>query len=190
MLAAVWFVPLATGGVVIAIVGGMTLHHLSGTFLILLSAVGFLLSVLLFAVIPDDPIYWAWVLPAMVCATIGIDIMYNVSNIFITTNMPKSQQGIADACVNGLVFLGMSFFLGWADLAVSMHSSEGLKESHKVAFELGIGCAGGAILLVIFGIRIDKAKSSLTVEEKEQLQREGPSQNSAVPSNGVLVITE
>lgn len=147
----------------------MTLHRLSGTLLLLLSASGFLVCVLLFAVMPEHPSYWPWVFPAMVCATLGIDLSYNVSSIFITTNVAKHEQGLAGACVNGLVFLGIAFFLGWADLAVAKTASLGTRGSYKTAFFLGTGCAGVAIALVALGIRVDKAKSGLTADEKADL---------------------
>ncbi|KAF9878384.1 MFS multidrug transporter [Colletotrichum karsti] len=170
LLAAAWFAPLATGGVIIAIVGGIILDKLSGTILLLLSVTGMLISSLLFVLIPSNPNYWAWVFPSMVCATIGIDIMYNVSNIFITTSVKSDQQGIAGALVNGLLFLGMSFFLGWADLASAMASSGDLQKGYKIAFIMGAGCAGAAIIIIIAGIRIDKAKGDLTADEREQVQ--------------------
>lgn len=109
----------------------------------------------------------------MVCATLGIDISYNVSSIFITTNVAKHEQGLAGACVNGLVFLGIAFFLGWADLAVAKTAYLGARCSYKTAFFLGTGCAGVAIVLVALGIRVEKAKSDLTVEEKDGV-RDGP----------------
>lgn len=172
-LTALWFAPLAAGGIIIAVVGGITLHRLSGTFLLLLSASGFLICVLLFAIMPEKPSYWPWVFPAMVCSTLGIDISYNVSSIFITTNVAKHEQGVAGACVNGLVFLGIAFFLGWADLAVAKTAYLGVRASYKTAFFLGTGCAGVAIVIVAFGIRVEKAKSGLTVDEKDAL-RDGP----------------
>lgn len=186
-LAALWFAPLAAGGIIIALVGGMTLHRLSGTLLLLFSASGFLVCVLLFAIMPEQPGYWPWVFPAMVCATLGIDISYNVSSIFITTNVAKHEQGLAGACVNGLVFLGIAFFLGWADLAVAKTAYLGARASYKTAFFLGTGCAGVAIVLVALGIRVEKAESGLTVDEKEAL-RDGPiAGNSAMQSDRHVV---
>lgn len=146
--------------------GGLVLHRLPGTVLLILSASGFLISVLLFALIPDDPNYWAWIFPAMVCATIGVDISYNVSGIFLTTSVPKHQQGLAGACINGLVFLGMSFFLGWTDFAVLSSNKSTPAESYKVAFWFGVGCACTVIVITLLFIRIGGATSSLTADEK------------------------
>ncbi|KAK2772212.1 MFS multidrug transporter [Colletotrichum kahawae] len=183
LLAAAWFAPLAIGGVIIAIVGGAVLHKLSGTILLLLSVTGMLVSSLLFILIPETPNYWAWVFPAMICATIGIDIMYNVSNIFITTSVRSDQQGIAGACVNGLLFLSISFFLGWADLAAAQVSPNNLKEGYKIAFIMGAACAGASILIILVAIRIDKAKGDLTADEREQLQSEAVgSASSEIPT--------
>ncbi|KAI0147844.1 membrane transporter [Hypoxylon sp. NC0597] len=168
LLAAVWFAPMAAGGIIIALVGGVTLHRLPGTILLVISGTGFTVCSLLFALIPENPNYWAWVFPAMVCSTIGIDIGFNVGGIFITTSVPKHQQGLAGACINGLVFLGISFFLSWADFAVSSRLSNGLGESYKVAFWFAAGCGAMVLLLVLGFVRIGRAKSDLTVEEKAQ----------------------
>lgn len=106
----------------------------------------------------------------MVCATIGTDIIYNVSNIFVTTSLKSDQQGIAGACINGTVFLGMSFFLGWADLTATLSSPNDLAGGVRSAFLMAVGCAGAALILVILGIRIPKAKGSLTADEREALE--------------------
>lgn len=108
----------------------------------------------------------------MICATLGVDITYNVSNIFITTSMPRARQGLAGAFINSILFLGISFFLGFADLAVTQTADRGKRESYKVAFWLGTGCASTGLLIMWAGVKIGKAKSDLTVDELEELERE------------------
>lgn len=120
---------------------------------------------------PDDPNYWAYVFPSMICATVGIDIAYNISNVFFTTSLPRARQGLAGAFQNSLLFLGISFFLGFSDLAVTQTADRGRKESYKVAFWMATGCAGGALVLMVLGVKIGKASSDMTVEEKEELAR-------------------
>ncbi|XDG06657.1 hypothetical protein ABKA04_006272 [Annulohypoxylon sp. FPYF3050] len=185
LLAAVWFAPMAAGGIIITLVGGFTLHRLSGTILLILSGTGLVLCSLLFALIPDHPNYWAWVFPAMVCSTIGIDIGFNVSSIFITTNVPRDRQGLAGACISGLSYLGTSFFLGWADFAVTTESNHGLSGSYKIAFWFAVGCGAVVILLILGFIRIGRAKSDLTVEEKAQ-QRESILENEGIVPDSIV----
>jgi MFS family permease len=167
-----YFAPMAIGGIILATVGGLILHLLSGTILMTISGTGYIVSMLLFAVIPESPNYWGFIFPAMICATLGVDLTFNVSNVFITTNMPKARQGLAGALINSVVFLGISFFLGIADISVSATSHLGKRESYKVAFWLGVGCAGISLLLLAGFVRIKKAESDLTVEEKLELEAE------------------
>jgi hypothetical protein len=130
------------------------------------------LSTLLFAIIPNDPNYWAYIFPAMICATAGVDITFNVTNVFITTSMPKARQGLAGSLINSLLFLGISFFLGLGDLAVTMTADRGQRQSYKVAFWFATGCAVFGLVVMFFGVKIGKASSGLTIEEREELELE------------------
>jgi len=121
---------------------------------------------------PDNPNYWAYVFPAMICATAGVDITFNVTNVFITTSMPKARQGLAGSLINSLLFLGISFFLGLGDLAVTMTADRGQRQSYKVAFWFATGCAVFGMAVMFLGVRIGKASSDLTIEEREELERE------------------
>ena len=172
LLATAYYLPMIVGGLILAIVGGFLLHVLPGTLLLIISGIGFILSVLLFAIIPENPSYWAYILPAMICATIGVDVTYNISNIFITTNMPQNRQGLAGALINSLLFLGISFFLGVADIIATATAHLGPKQSYKSAFWFGVGCAVFLLILLVLFVKIEKAKSDLTVEEKAELEAE------------------
>ncbi|KAL2189284.1 MFS general substrate transporter [Thermothelomyces heterothallicus CBS 203.75] len=166
---AVWFAPMAAGGVVLATVGGFTLHLLPGRILLVFSASGFLATCLLFAFAPRDGNYWAFIFPAMLGSTIGVDITFIVTNVFITTNVARERQGIAGALINSLLFVGISFFLGLADLAVSEDENRGGTQGHKVAFWFATACS--AVVLLIFAtIKLGKAESELTVEERMRLE--------------------
>ncbi|KAL4807911.1 major facilitator superfamily-domain-containing protein [Aspergillus unguis] len=169
LISAAWFAPMAAGGFLLASIGGLFLHHLPGKILLLVSGIGYLVSMLLFAIIPENPNYWAYVFPAMVCATIGVDISYSVSNIFITTNLPQNRQGAAGAIINTIVYVGISFFLGMADLTVAQTEDLGQKGSYKAAFWFGVACSGVAVGMLLL-VRVGKAQSDLTVDERIQLE--------------------
>lgn len=159
------FTPMAAGGVILSTVGGFTLHILPGRLLLILSGSGYVLSNILFALIPEGGSYWAYILPAMVGSTLGIDITYNVTNVFITTNIPQKHQGAAGALINTLVFLPISLFLGLADVVNANYESGGEMVSYKAAFWFSTGCAGAALVLFCF-IDTGKAESQLRFEEK------------------------
>jgi len=92
-----WFTPLFAGGIIIAALGGFVLHVVPGTIFMRVAGVAWVIAPLLFAVMPNGVTYWSFVFPSMIMATIGIDISFNISNIFITTGLTKKQQGLAGA---------------------------------------------------------------------------------------------
>lgn len=164
------FTPMAAGGVILATVGGFTLHMLPGRVLLVLAGAGNVISVLLFALVPEGGSYWAYILPAMIGGTLNIDIVFNVTNVFITTNLPTKDQGAAGALINSLLFLPISLFLGLADVVVASYEWKGEMASYKSAFWFGTGCAALSLLLFCF-VDTGKAESQLRVEEVEQAGR-------------------
>ena len=160
---------MAVGGLVLATVSGFTLHLLPGKVVLLASGLGYLISVVLFATIPPvDPNYWAYIFPAMLGATLGVDVTYGVSNIFITTSLPKRRQGLAGAVTNSVLFLGMSFFLGVADI---VESSQKTKGTYKAVFWFATGSAIMSLVIIAAFVRMGKAKSELTVDERAEIPR-------------------
>lgn len=71
---AAWYVPMAIGGVVLAISEGFLLAIIPGRFWLVVSGVGAILAQLLLALVPVGGNYWAWIMPSMILATIGIDM--------------------------------------------------------------------------------------------------------------------
>ncbi|KAK6077625.1 major facilitator superfamily transporter [Seiridium cupressi] len=179
---AAWFTPLAVGGMFLAIMGGLVLHLLSGRILLIISGLGYLISVLLFALMPPQSesgepslshLYWAYVFPAMICGTIGVDILYNVTNVFITTAMPCRLQATAGALINSLLYLGMAFWLGIGELAVSTtvdyrgEENISLREQYQIGFWVAVGLAGVALSLNAT-INLGEAAAEMTADEKEK----------------------
>ncbi|KAI5863720.1 MFS general substrate transporter [Durotheca rogersii] len=186
---AAWFTPLAIGGFILAITGGFVMHILPGRILLWVSAAGFLLCALLFPMIPpqDGPerlstnrLYFSYIFPAMVCGTIGIDITYNITNVFITTAMPRRLQATAAGLITSLGFFGMAFWLGVAELAVSTAAryrreaggeALSLRERYNIGFWTGVGLAGVTTACVITA-RLGHASAELTADEKAALEAE------------------
>ena len=154
-----WFVPFAVGGLVISAIGGFVLHLIPGWVLLVVAGIAWVLAPMLFALAPDGASYWAWVFPAMICGTLGVDITYNITSIFITTSLPEHQQGLAGALFNSLLFLGISFFLGFADLTAAATEKQGLRQSYKAALWFVVACAAVSLVLLLGFVRLSKAES-------------------------------
>ncbi|OAG42238.1 hypothetical protein AYO21_03406 [Fonsecaea monophora] len=168
-----WWTPMVVGGVIISTLEGFILHLVSGRLLLIISCLGGIGAQLLLACIPEGGNYWAWVFPACILGTIGIDLSYNLLAVFITTQMPRARQGLAGGLINSVLQLGFALLLGFCDIIQSYTvDGSGLRQSYKNTFWLGVGAGGVALVLVTIWGRVPKAKSDLTTDEKLELQRE------------------
>lgn len=167
---AAWYVPMCAGGCMISIVGGYILHLLPGTVLMLVGGGAWVGNSLLFALAPEGANYWAFVFPAMIFATMGIDIIYNVANIFLTTSLSQSRQGLAGALINSLLYLGIAFLLAFADVIQTGTLDEGLKRSYQSVFWYQFSCSALALVIMMGFVRIRKAESEMTTDERAAVE--------------------
>ncbi|PGH18391.1 hypothetical protein AJ79_00458 [Helicocarpus griseus UAMH5409] len=162
-------IPMVMGGFVFPIVSALFLHLVPGTILLIISGIGWVVTGVLFAVMPKGATYWAFAFPSMICGTIGIDITFNITNIFITTSQPSKRQGLAGAVINSILHLSIAFLLGFADIAQVSTMHLGRLESYRVVFWFQVGCAAVSLVVMVLFVRVGKAKSEMTADEREQL---------------------
>ncbi|SCO92129.1 related to multidrug resistance protein [Fusarium oxysporum] len=179
---ALWFTPLAGGGILLAILGGFILHLVPGRVLLMFAGVTFIPSAMLLALMPEQSVdgepsksflYWAYIFPGMVCATLGVDTIFNVTNVFITTAMPSRFQAATSGLITSLLYLSITLWLGVAELAISttikyQGGSENVKplEQYRIAFWLGTGLAVTSTVL-FSTVKLGNTSSTLTANEKE-----------------------
>ncbi|KAI0140234.1 major facilitator superfamily domain-containing protein [Pestalotiopsis sp. NC0098] len=169
-----WYVPLGAAGLLFSILEGYILHLVPGRVLLVISGLGAVGSQLLLALIPlEEKGYWAFVFPATILSTVGIDISTILATVFNTTAFPAAQQGLAGGVINSVLQLGVALVLGLTDIIQSATVDEaGLGVSYKNTFWFGVGAgAAGLLVLAIWG-RVPKAESELTEEEKRELMQE------------------
>jgi MFS family permease len=168
-----WYVPMVLGGLVLSTVGGFVLHLVPGRALLIISGFGWIGASLLLALIPVGGNYWAYILPAMIFATMGIDITFNIATIFITTQLPSERQGLGGGLINSVLQLGVAFCLGLTDIIqTGTVAHQGLRRSYKNTFWFGVAAATASLLLMVLFVNVPKAKSDLTADEKRELERE------------------
>lgn len=99
------FTPMALGGCIISTVGGMVLHRIPGTSIIILAGAAWIVAPLLFAVAPSAANYWAYTFPSMICATIAIDLTFTVTNIFVRLLTRFSQRHFRQKLISGSIIV-------------------------------------------------------------------------------------
>lgn len=106
----------------------------------------------------------------MITCTIGIDITFSVTNIFISTSMPLKRQGLAGALVNSLLQLGIAFFLGLGALIARETEDQSIRQSYKYVFWFAFACSGMALLIMAGFVRLREAKSDFTADERAEME--------------------
>jgi MFS family permease len=168
-----WYVPMVIGGLTLSTAGGFLLHLLPAKPLLILAGFGAVGSSLLLALVPVGGNYWAYIMPAMILGTTAVDIAYNMTSIYLTTQLPSSQQGLAGGLINSIVQLGITVLLGFSDIVQNgTLPSQGLRKSYKATFWFGTAAGAVALLMNTFLVHMPKAKSDYTADEKRELKEE------------------
>ncbi|KAF1821564.1 MFS general substrate transporter, partial [Dissoconium aciculare CBS 342.82] len=108
---AIWYTPTALGGMIICVCGGALLHLVSPKILFCISGTAWVAAPLLLALCPTPLRYWSFIVPSMLCATIGIDLTFTISLVCITRVQPSYYQALAGAVCSILCDLAITFSL-------------------------------------------------------------------------------
>ena len=137
----------------------------------------------------SDGNYWAWIFPATILSTIGIDLSTIYMTIFITTVLPAAQQGLAGGLINSVLHLGVGVILGLTDIVQSAtFEKQGLGLSYKNTFWFGVAAGGISLMLMAIWGKLPAAKSDMTADEKREMVKEAE-QPLPTPTNASAVIS-
>ncbi|TVY82709.1 Drug resistance protein [Lachnellula suecica] len=180
-----WYTPLGVGGFLISMLEGFILHIVPGRLLLIISGLGAVGAQLLLALVPLGGNYWAWIFPATVLGTIGIDLSIILMTVFVTTTLPTSQQGLAGGVINSVLQLGVAVCLGLTDIIQSATVEDaGLGESYKNTFWFGVGAGAVSLVLMVVWGTVPKATSGMTADEKAELVGEAQGTGDITVSQG------
>jgi predicted MFS family arabinose efflux permease len=169
MLLLVWFTPMAVGGCILAVLGGYLMSKVSGTGILIVSCLAVIAAATAFLYMPSRPSYWAWVFPAMICATTAIDLVYSVVNVFLSSELSEDQQGMAGSLAHALVRFSDTLLLGVARGVTADGLDTNDRASYRGAFWLQVACEVGALCIVLLYVRIGKAGADEEVKGDEKM---------------------
>ncbi|KAK5165105.1 uncharacterized protein LTR77_009202 [Saxophila tyrrhenica] len=176
MTLALWYTPTAVGGIILCIIGGSLVHIVPIMVLLLLSAVAWVAAPLLLALAPLPLNYWSFVMPSMLCATVGIDLTFTVSIVFFSSVQPIRYQGLSGAVCSSLVNLAMSFALSISEIVMKQTSStrtlpkDATNWGYKATFLYAAASAGVGLVLCVAFVKISRAVvQQQPLDEERQL---------------------
>ncbi|KAJ3268237.1 hypothetical protein HK104_005431, partial [Borealophlyctis nickersoniae] len=100
------FLPMATVGLLGNIVAGYIVGVVSGQLLLIIAMTASAAAPTLYALTQPDITYWAMSFPALCLVVIGVDLTYNITNLFVLTSVPPHQQSIAAGVFNTVTQVG------------------------------------------------------------------------------------
>lgn len=158
---------MAIGGILFCITSSTLIHIIPTKLLLSLSGLAWVGAPLVFALAPVPLDYWTQVMPSMLCSTIGLDLTFTISTIFLSSVQPLQHQGIAGAVSSILINLAMSFSLPISSIvkeaARSRYGGGGMGDSpqaevygFRAAFAYGAASAGVGLAICVFLVRISR----------------------------------
>lgn len=181
MKLAAWFTPLAVGGFLIATTSGFLMHRIPPTLLLLGSGCAWVAAPLFLALGNISSGYWAAPFPSMICGTLGIDLTFTISVVFLSSVSPLKYQGLAGAVSSILVNMGIAFSLSFAQIIedqvvdhTDLSAVSAQTTADRAAFLFAAASAAVGVVIVVFFVRIsrgavnggDKADDDVQNEKK------------------------
>lgn len=102
------FLPLVFVGVGTNVLAAVVMDKVNAGTLSLVSGIISAGAPLIFALQDLGWMYWTAAFPAMVLSVVSTDLLFNISNLVITTNFPGKSQGLAGGVFNTVAQLGNS----------------------------------------------------------------------------------
>ncbi|KAJ6109587.1 hypothetical protein N7486_001822 [Penicillium sp. IBT 16267x] len=147
--------PMVASGVLVNVFCGLVLHRVSNKLLTGIGALAYTAAFLILSFMKEDAIYWAFIFPALVLIVVGADIQFNVTNMYVMSSLPPSQQSIAGGIFNTINRLCNNLGLGIATSVESaivnkMTASTPAIQPYLAVYWFAAAAAGLSLLMVPF----------------------------------------
>lgn len=151
---AIWYLPFVVTSVMIGLASRQLLHMIRGRNLLIISSCGSVISAGLLGFFGEEGSHWARIVPIMICASLGLDLTYDVSSVHIAEWFESHNHGFVGAWISSLFNISVALFLGVTGEVMKATTAK----DYRPAFWLQFGCSLLGLFLSLFS-RIPKAAS-------------------------------
>jgi MFS family permease len=158
-MTAVYLLPMAVCGTLVNIIAGVTMHRVSNKLLMGIAAIAYTISNLLYALNKPSYPYWAMIFLGQIFAVIGVDLQFNVVNMYVMSSLSKEQQSVAGGlfqmvtrlCVTVGMGISTAIFDGVVNHPAKSGSDAGTQEEpYAATFWFAMAASGLSIFFVPF----------------------------------------
>ncbi|KAF6808506.1 integral membrane protein [Colletotrichum plurivorum] len=154
--------PIPIGGTLSNIVMALTVHLIRAD-MASFAAVGIaMVTPVLMANADPSWTYWVCCFPAMLVNAVGMNAMYTISNLVITSLFPPQTQGVAGGVYNTIAQIGRSVGVTTSALIASTTTVQlvagdptpkTLLTGYQAAWWYSLGLYGVAMVIILWGLR-------------------------------------
>jgi len=168
------FLPMVVASILNNIVVTYILSRVSSQLLMIIGLSATAISSLLFALIDPSLSYWAMAFPAMVISVLGMDYMYTITCIYVTTVVEKHEQARAGGVFQTVCQIGLAISLAIASTVVgSVTGTSTQPEDLLRGYRSGFWTAfAGACVSLIVSFSLKGLKKVGAKKKKEEVENE------------------
>ncbi|CAI7612775.1 unnamed protein product [Penicillium glandicola] len=186
----VQLLPMVVSGVLVNVVCGLLLHRVSNKILTGVGALAYTGAFLILGFMKEDATYWAFIFPALVLVVVGADIQFNVTNMYVMSTLPPSQQSVAGGIFNTVNKLCSNLGLGIAtsvqsSVALRMTASTPAIRPYLSVYWFAAAASGVSLILVPF-LTIGKQGNAVPQDDQLVPSEAGEKTTATVNTDSVI----
>jgi len=154
--------PIPLGGALANLLMALTVHRVRADVASFAAVIIALATPVLMANADPSWVYWACCFPAMVTNAVGVNTMYTISNLIITSLFPSRTQGVAGGVYNTIAQIGRSVGITTSALIASSTTAKlssasqdgsALLAGYQAAFWYCLALYGVTLIVIWWGLR-------------------------------------
>lgn len=177
IITACLFLTQPVAGILVNLFAGLTMHLIPGKILMLMGALGFLLSTIIWGTNSIHRNYFLGPFWAFIFAVVGADLIYNISNRTTLSSLPRELQSRGAGTFNTIIQLSSSVSLGICSTILKAKFPAygtpeqnddllGLFNATKYTYYYGMGITATTIIVSLF-LKIGKFESKVKDDIRE-----------------------
>ncbi|KAK0759473.1 hypothetical protein N5P37_007661 [Trichoderma harzianum] len=141
---AVDLLPQVISALISNVVAANILHRVNNSLIMAFGAAMYFVANLLLAVQSPRAPYWAFIFPSLLTNVMGLDLQFNIANMYVMQSLPSHQQSLAGGIFNMFIRLGTTIIFGMSTVVYSLvkNTVEGQDDafkSYRSAFYVSLG---------------------------------------------------
>ena len=149
--------PAGITGIIAAASTVVLLRRVGPGWVMLVSMLAFLISLILVGTLPPHQIYWAQSFVTWLIAPLGMDCSFPAATLIISEALAPHQQGVGSSLVNTVINYSIALGLGFAGTVETYVADGSTLKGFRGALYMGIGLAAAGVVCALVNKAVEVA---------------------------------